>query len=948
MVAGASLDYETRLANINKCKTIQEELGATFEGANVAHIKSLIQEVSRLRENMTTIVDIFKETVIQRNKEDEIEKQNIKKDIDEIMDKVDHMIEGKVTEVVEQAWQDTVGGINKDIETLAATVQKLERDMKAIACGDNEDPWSKGRHATPQRTAETHLGSQMDDKPEIPTRQNIMYKKPILESKSVSTIEPLSQTKGYLEWFDTFANRMEQARPGYGDLMRWLRKTHTQEITPRRFQDEIAPHLPSDATWQGVNSDIWAAMLDKTKGNFRTKFNQAGAQEIGKIPKGLEAMRILHKWIMDISGRTLAARKSKAMAPPMALTESDIINAIESWEQECKDIAELDEAGDFLSDSAKVNALKNIVTGDVRKYVRFHCRELKKYEELREAICNCAIEYEIDSKEAANADTSAPLHQMSQDDLDEQDGWYYDEHLGAWIEDDDEDDEDQDEMNYDLATVGKGKGKGKAGKGEKAGGKSKGKGKGGAKGSSKGKGAGKPGKGNFNFPGKAAPEWKFSNQWGWYLSRPMRLYQWAPWAGDATQNGKECFNCGKTGHIKANCWQPGGGAAAAPRGGDDYQQSNKRARTDQGVDIDALKRVLAGHSGAKGFGKGSKGDIYKVSWEEPAPAPKQPMVLQDMYCCKVRNAFDEIAPGNEEEVHEEKNETNIWNQDFFRIEKHAICNSLSYTAAAKELHRKNSMHEWNVAIGRKKPSRKSTTKRSAARRRRQDSEEDASPKVKPSLQCIECNLSASLDSDSCSAPKPASEAESVIGTVDHISTDFVDSLDASALNILHDQSKWELVKVTIDSGACDHVMPKEIGKRFEIFPTKESLAGRNFSAANNTAIKNYGAREISGVTDDWTPMVDLKFNVADVKRCLASTTKLKKDGFLLVLDDEMGEFMVHKATGRRINFMNDGGTPTMNLWIRKPDPEGAMLTQDAQGVQEDDDQDTGFLGLGFD
>ena len=329
--------------------------------------------------------------------------------------------------------------------------------------------------------------------------------------------------------------------------------------------------------------------------------------------------------------------------------------------------------------------------------------------------------------------------------------------------------------------------------------------------------------------------------------------------------------------IKANCWQPGGGAAAAPRGGDDYQQSNKRARTDQGVDIDALKRVLAGHSGAKGFGKGSKGDIYKVSWEEPAPAPKQPMVLQDMYCCKVRNAFDEIAPGNEEEVHEEKNETNIWNQDFFRIEKHAICNSLSYTAAAKELHRKNSMHEWNVAIGRKKLSRTSTTKRSAARRRRQDSDEDASPKAKPLLQCIECNLSASLDNGSCSAPKPTSKAESVIGTVDHISTDFVDSLDASALNILHDQSKWELVKVTIDSGACDHVMPKEIGKRFEIFPTKESLAGRNFSAANNTAIKNYGAREISGVTDDWTPMVDLKFNVADVKRCLCVF-----DAFLLL------------------------------------------------------------------
>ena len=154
--------------------------------------------------------------------------------------------------------------------------------------------------------------------------------------------------------------------------------------------------------------------------------------------------------------------------------------------------------------------------------------------------------------------------------------------------------------------------------------------------------------------------------------------------------------------------------------------------------------------------------------------------------------------------------------------------------------------------------------------------------------------------------------------------------------------------MTVDSGACAHVMPKDMATRFDIFPTKESLAGKNFSAANNTTIKNHGAREISGVTDDWVPMTDLKFHVADVKRCLASTTKLKEQGYLVVLDGDLGEFMVHKATGKKINFMNEGGTPTLKLWVRKPDTSSMKSAENAHEVQDADGQETGFLGLGFD
>ena len=255
------------------------------------------------------------------------------------------------------------------------------------------------------------------------------------------------------------------------------------------------------------------------------------------------------------------------------------------------------------------------------------------------------------------------------------------------------------------------------------------------------------------------------------------------------------------------------------------------------------------------------------------------------------------------------------------------------------------MKDWSVAVagGKQQHSKKGISKKEAARRRRLDE------------SCLDerghgrdNSIGKSVDYSGNGIDATVATTDCSIGTINNISTELMNTLDASTLNIMRDRSKWELLKVTIDSGACDHVMPKELGTRFEIFPTEESLSGKNFPAANNSTIANHGAREISGVTDEWVPMADLKFNVADVKRCLASTTKLKKQGYLVVLDEELGEFMVHKETGKRINFISENGTPMLNLWIRKPDEANSGHAQSAQEVQEACCHNTGFLGLGFD
>ena len=47
--------------------------------------------------------------------------------------------------------------------------------------------------------------------------------------------------------------------------------------------------------------------------------------------------------------------------------------------------------------------------------------------------------------------------------------------------------------------------------------------------------------------------------------------------------------------------------------------------------------------------------------------------------------------------------------------------------------------------------------------------------------------------------------------------------------------EWEVIRITVDSGAVDTVGPKAAGKAFPIVPTRESALGLRYRAANGVS-----------------------------------------------------------------------------------------------------------------
>ena len=185
-----------------------------------------------------------------------------------------------------------------------------------------------------------------------------------------------------------------------------------------------------------------------------------------------------------------------------------------------------------------------------------------------------------------------------------------------------------------------------------------------------------------------------------------------------------------------------------------------------------------------------------------------------------------------------------------------------------------------------------------------------------STVCKTCDVLAEKEDGSSTVRNPK-KSLSYRNIVLKESTPKVPTLKSTVCNHVPLSNKYEALseesestgKITIDSGAADCVMPKEVLKSsFPLLPAKE---GVKFCAANGTPIQNYGSRNVLFITAGRKGVNCVKFHVTDVKKPLASVSRIVEKGSSAHFTP--AESYIHSPSGEKIKLELEKGVYVMDV-----------------------------------
>ena len=118
---------------------------------------------------------------------------------------------------------------------------------------------------------------------------------------------------------------------------------------------------------------------------------------------------------------------------------------------------------------------------------------------------------------------------------------------------------------------------------------------------------------------------------------------------------------------------------------------------------------------------------------------------------------------------------------------------------------------------------------------------------------------------------------------------------------------------TIDSGAADHVMPLGWLAWIIVTASLGSIGGVNFISANGAKIPNKGEQKVRFMTSEgtWATWI---FQVAGINKPLVSVSKLIKDGWRVIFDEDRS-YLLHKTTGHTIDLKCERGIFTVEAFV---------------------------------
>ena len=132
---------------------------------------------------------------------------------------------------------------------------------------------------------------------------------------------------------------------------------------------------------------------------------------------------------------------------------------------------------------------------------------------------------------------------------------------------------------------------------------------------------------------------------------------------------------------------------------------------------------------------------------------------------------------------------------------------------------------------------------------------------------------------------------------------------------------WTEIEITIDSGACDTVMPMRLCGHISVMETEDSKRGMVYEVANGEEIPNLGERHCLLMTEDSQNPKAIVFQVADIHKPLLSVSRCADLGFQCVMGKHGGQ-LVDEESGEIIPLHRRGNLYVMRAWVRQNESAG--------------------------
>ena len=127
---------------------------------------------------------------------------------------------------------------------------------------------------------------------------------------------------------------------------------------------------------------------------------------------------------------------------------------------------------------------------------------------------------------------------------------------------------------------------------------------------------------------------------------------------------------------------------------------------------------------------------------------------------------------------------------------------------------------------------------------------------------------------------------------------------------------WIEIEVTIDSGACDTVMPASMCSHISILQTEESRRGMEYEVANGETVLNLGARYCLLMSENSKEMKRITFQCADIHKPLLSVSRISDLGYDCILTNVGGKLR-DRVFGETMPLHRRGNLYVMQAWIRQ-------------------------------